>query len=260
MLRLFPFCILFLILTTEVSVGQVTLDANGNAVLGAGAPTSAHRVRIVPASGSSNSVGLYIGSPQAGTSRHGLQIFTFGQTGISRGIFARGSSVGGANVYGVYAEARNGHNGYAIYGFASGSSNVEYAGYFNGDVLVTGTFSNPSDARLKERAEPLAQADVLSRLLQLAPQSYYFRTSPEYAHMGLPSARQYGLIAQDVEAVFPELVRTEVQPPAVDDVGQEVGASIAFKSVDYMKLIPLLVAALQEQQRRIEALEAALQE
>ena len=260
MVRLLPLCILLLILTTELAFGQVNIEDNGNITLGSTATSNPHRVRIISSTTSGNSIGLYVTSPLSGSSRHGLQVFGSGGTNINRGIFTRGSSVGIANVYGIYADARDGFNGYGVYGIASGSSNVEYAGYFSGNVHVTGTFTNPSDARLKERSAPLAQAEVLSRLMQLAPKSYYFRTSPEYAHMGLPSTMQYGLIAQEVEAVFPELVRTEVQPPPVDDEGEEIGVSIDFKSVDYMKLIPLLVAALQEQQRRIEALEAALQE
>ncbi|MBD3385661.1 hypothetical protein GF407_12145 [candidate division KSB1 bacterium] len=49
----------------------------------------------------------------------------------------------------------------------------------------------------------------------------------------------YGLIAQDVEKIFPRLVST-------DDKG--------FKYVNYIELIPVLLKAVQEQQREIEKL------
>ncbi len=38
----------------------------------------------------------------------------------------------------------------------------------------------------------------------------------------------------------------------------EMGKSVTFKGMNYTSLIPLLLTAIQEQQKRIEALEAAL--
>ena len=52
---------------------------------------------------------------------------------------------------------------------------------------------------------------------------------------------QLGVIAQEVEAVVPEVVYT-------DDKG--------FKSVDYIKLTPVLIEAIKEQQKEIEELKA----
>ena len=258
MWRFLSFFALSLTLTTQLCFGQVSINPNGNMALGSTVPSSTQRVRIIPGSTTANFIGLYVSSPSPGAARFGIQAFSGGGTITSHGIWAQGS-FGNNNVFGVRGEARNGAIGYGIYGYATGSTNNNYAGYFSGDVLVTGTIFNPSDARLKERAAPLDPAEVLSRLTQLTAQSYYYRTSPEYAPMSLPATRQYGLIAQEVALVFPDLVSDQVQPPPLDDQGQEVGESITYKSVDYMKLIPLLLAAVQEQQRRIEALEAALQ-
>jgi Ca2+-binding EF-hand superfamily protein len=58
--------------------------------------------------------------------------------------------------------------------------------------------------------------------------------------MNFPDGRQIGLIAQEVEEVIPELVNTT-------DNG--------YKSVDYAKLVSVLVEAVKEQQKQIEALE-----
>jgi hypothetical protein len=57
--------------------------------------------------------------------------------------------------------------------------------------------------------------------------------------MKFTDKEQVGLIAQDVEKVFPQLVFE-------DDNG--------YKAVDYVKLIPLLIEALKSQQKEIEAL------
>ncbi len=47
---------------------------------------------------------------------------------------------------------------------------------------------------------------------------------------------QYGLIAQEVEKIFPELVITE---------------SNGYKSVNYLGLIPVLIEAVKELQQRV---------
>ena len=53
---------------------------------------------------------------------------------------------------------------------------------------------------------------------------------------------QIGVIAQEIETVFPELVSD----------GYE------YKSVNYTGLIPILLEALKEQQAQLEAKEAAI--
>ncbi|MFQ5633299.1 MAG: tail fiber domain-containing protein, partial [bacterium] len=51
--------------------------------------------------------------------------------------------------------------------------------------------------------------------------------------------KQFGLIAQEVEEVFPELVRSGLN---------------GMKSIDYNGLIPVLVEAIKEQQKQISKL------
>jgi hypothetical protein len=86
----------------------------------------------------------------------------------------------------------------------------------------------PSDARLKKNIEPFPA--LLAQLVQLQPVHFDWRAAeyPEY-HFG--SERSYGLIAQDVEKVFPEMV-------AVDKLGS--------KAVNYSELPLLLLAAIRE--------------
>ena len=60
--------------------------------------------------------------------------------------------------------------------------------------------------------------------------------------------KQIGLIAQEVEEVFPGLVKEEKQP---DINGEEGGV---YKSVKYSVLVPMLIKAMQEQQQQIDEL------
>jgi hypothetical protein len=57
-----------------------------------------------------------------------------------------------------------------------------------------------SDVRLKRDIHPLDASGELQRLLSLRPVSYYWRDER------LPQTLQYGLIAQELQHVFPELV------------------------------------------------------
>ena len=58
----------------------------------------------------------------------------------------------------------------------------------------------------------------------------------------LPEGRKYGLIAQEVQAVQPHAV----VPTAFDP---------QYLNVDYLRLVPLLIAAVKELAARVEALE-----
>jgi hypothetical protein len=60
--------------------------------------------------------------------------------------------------------------------------------------------------------------------------------------------KQIGLIAQEVEEVFPGLVKEDKQP----DVNGEEGG--VYKSVKYSVLVPMLIKAMQEQQEQIDEL------
>lgn len=99
-----------------------------------------------------------------------------------------------------------------------------------------------SDARLKAGTAPLS--GQLGKITALEPVSYSYRADP--AHM-----RRLGLLAQNVEAEFPEAVHTDAQ---------------GVKYVDYPALIAPLIGAVREleaanedQARAIEAMRAVLQ-
>ena len=119
--------------------------------------------------------------------------------------------------------------------------------YFNGDIAGTGTFSYTSDQKLKKNIQPVTGA--LDIITKLRPSSYEFRVG-EFGSMHLSEGKHYGVIAQELQQVLPELVNTQHYIP---DNRDEKGFD--YLSVNYNELIPILIKAVQEQQEINQALE-----
>jgi len=109
--------------------------------------------------------------------------------------------------------------------------------YKNGNLTIAGTLTQSSDARLKEEIEPLE--GVLDRVLRLRPVMFRFREDVNRSR-----ERQIGLLAQEVAAEFPELVKPEAD---------------GYLSLSYTQLAAVLVQAQREQEER-HAAELAAQE
>jgi hypothetical protein len=120
-------------------------------------------------------------------------------------------------------------------------------------VYVSGTIS-PSDEMLKENINELMGAEAL--LNQLNPVTFDFRTA-DFPRFNLSSDNQMGLIAQEVEQVLPGIVKLATSPAVYDSLGNELEAPIEFKTIDYSKLIPLLVAGHKEQTEKIDSLQSS---
>lgn len=180
------------------------------------------------------------------------------------GIYAAGRH-GDGNNYGVYATAFSGNAAYGIYATASGGSSSNWGGYFSGSVYTTGSYQS-SDRKLKSDILPLTNAVELIKALK--PSTYTYKTSA-YEQMALPEGKQYGLVADEVKQVFPSMVKSAVQPAKYENDdrsnGRLVAEEVSFEAVNYTAMIPVLIAAMQEQQamieaqqRKIEALEAKM--
>jgi hypothetical protein len=100
----------------------------------------------------------------------------------------------------------------------------------DGLVKVNGVTVHTSDSLLKKNIVPLDSA--LQKINGIQTVYFDFKTE-EYPNRNLPKSKQIGVIAQNVETVFPELVYTDCD---------------GIKSVDYDKLGPILIEAIQEQQ------------
>lgn len=194
-------------------------------------------------------------------------------------------------VVGVAQNATNGYNngvvgavmgtqdGAGIVGLANGTYlgafvSGQYAGFFDGDVKITGelngTVISSSDMRLKQNIVDLGNdgvslqnasssktsVSVLDGVLQLRPVQYNFKqvyfdntvsgdtTNVDKGYFNEESQQfqklHYGLIAQEVQELYPELVYE---------------GSDGYLSIDYIGLIPLLIQSVKELNAKIDVLE-----
>ncbi|MFZ4263009.1 tail fiber domain-containing protein [Sphingobacterium sp. HJSM2_6] len=92
------------------------------------------------------------------------------------------------------------------------------------------------------------------KLKSLEPVSYDYNNE-KYKGLNLPAGNQYGFLAKDVKNTFPELVKTSSK---VQTAGKNSSKVLKYSEVDQEELIPLLVAAIKEQQEEIELLKEEL--
>ena len=116
----------------------------------------------------------------------------------------------------------------------SGSGNAPGNLTVSGTVTANGTVLT-SDARLKTKIKQLSGEQALATLSKLEAKSFAFKSDPDKT--------RYGVIAQEIASVLPELV------------GQNKDG---HQTVNYTELIPFLIEAVKTQQSRIESLEADL--
>ncbi len=105
----------------------------------------------------------------------------------------------------------------------------------NGSVNCTGG-SCSSDIRWKKNVIPLS--NVINNVKQMRGVSYYWKTN-DFPNLNFTTDKQIGVIAQEVEKVYPELIKTD---------------SNGYKSMDYMSLTAVLLEAIKAQQIEIEEL------
>ena len=178
---------------------------------------------------------------------------------IAYGLYSRARSNSSFAVYGGYFSGSNdGSVAYGVYATASGTASTKWAGYFLGDVYISGALTVASDKKFKKNIKSLSSSSVTSQLMKLNPSSYLYKNTEE---LPFTKGTQYGFLAQEMEAVFPDLVRDVEQPvfDGVDEAGSPKaveGKSLKFKSINYIGLIPILTKALQEQETKIASYEA----
>lgn len=178
---------------------------------------------------------------------------------VNYGTYSIAEAAGNLNAtnYGIYATISGGMPGnmigvgsFAGYFEASGPGNG--AGFFNGDVWRTGADNFASDEKFKKKIEPVNNA--LELIMQLEAKSYIFKGKDEYPSFNFPSGKQYGFIAQEIEKIIPEVVNEGINPVQYDKDGNKIADAVTFKGVEYVELIPILTASIQEQQKIINAL------
>jgi hypothetical protein len=129
----------------------------------------------------------------------------------------------------------------------SGTSSATLVSFNNGNgevgtITTSGSataYNTSSDYRLKENV--VAIAGATARLKQLKPKRFNFIADSD--------TTVDGFLAHEVAEVIPEAVTGAKD--AVDDDGNAV-----YQGIDQSKLVPLLVATIQELEARIAALES----
>ena len=173
-----------------------------------------------------------------------------GGTGESGGFYADSEtaaiwSPGNADVLRVYDEddLSPGSTGVPIF-VITDPGNIRVGTGTTGCVfdadgtIIAGTCS--SDERLKKDIRQF-DGTMLDRLLKLRPVYYHWREELTSRNVGPNPGEGYGLIAQEVEKIYPEMVSTDRD---------------GYKAVDYGKLQYVLLGALQEEHAKVEVLDA----
>jgi len=218
-----------------LEAGGANEDGNSNTFLGAGSGCS-------NVSGSENvSIGLVAGFSNSGNNNTFVGSYAgenneFGENNVFIG-YGAGQNELGSNK--LYIDNSNISTNPLIYGEFSDVApylNISANTDFTGNVDVSGTISEVSDRRLKTDIEEYQKALIHVSKLQGVTFNWINNNSRRLN----PDEPQLGLIAQDVEKVIPELVKTDQD---------------GYKSVSYSKLTVVLLEALKEQQKMIEELQ-----
>ncbi len=149
------------------------------------------------------------------------------------GVLEKGSASG--------RSSKNYFSGNTKFGGSSGYNDITEKLMVDGNVDVTGTVSAggsvlTSDERLKTNIKPLDSADSLAKIQNIQGKTYNLKSDED-------RNTQYGVIAQEIEQILPELVSE----------GQD-----GIKKVNYIGVIPVLVEAIKEQQKQINSFIARL--
>jgi len=161
----------------------------------------------------------------------------FGPGGVVN-IDNTGNSTNALNVKsatGNYAMTiANTNNGDLIWFSVDGSSSV-------GSITGTSsgvTYNTTSDRRLKDNIQPIA--DATDKLMSMKPVTHGWKADPE-------ADAVHGFIAQEMQDIVPEAV-------SGDPDGEEM------MSMDYGRITPIIVGALQDAHNKIIELENKLKE
>lgn len=204
---------------------------------------------------------------------YGSNLRTSGGSGVSgigfNGVVGTSQNAQGFGVYGYNNSAATGVSpslgigtyGYGFNGVYGQTSNVTtgWAGYFTADLGVDGSgysvggWFTASDRRLKSNIVPITGALEKLSLLQ---GTHYTITTPSQqigGELQFKKREQYGVIAQDLQVVFPEMVSEKA-------IFNNSGDDTLYKTVDYIQLVPVMIEAIKELNTEVEKLKKELED
>jgi hypothetical protein len=193
-----------------------------------------------------DTTGNYVASLVAGT---GISVGaaaegatpTITNTGVTSITGTANQIVASASTGGVTLSApQNLHTGanFQVNSLGVGTTGSGTAGEIRATGSITGYYS---DDRLKDRSGNIQ--DALAKVLTL--NGFHYQANAVAQELGYAAKPEVGISAQEVQAVMPEVV----VPAPIDD---------KYLTVQYERLIPLLIEAIKEQQVQIEELKAKL--
>jgi len=216
--------------TTSAGVAGMRFMGPGYLLFG---PGQSERMRI-DASGHAR-FGPYASSSSSGNAT-GVEIMNNGGTGDSN---LAAMSFHCQGTYGMHLGLRP--DGYFGAGGWSASSWRWYVYMPSGDMTAAGNVTAYSDPRLKEDVQPITGA--LATLGKLDGVRFRWKQQEFLGHAG---EYDYGVLADQVQAVLPEIVA---------DSMHDAPEGGKYKTVAYDKLVPLLIEAVKELTARVAELE-----
>ena len=116
--------------------------------------------------------------------------------------------------------------------------------YLPKDLTVVGSINSPSDVSLKENISDLTN-DFNDNILKLNPKKYNFINDEN-------KKEHYGVIAQELEELFPTLVTNT----SIEDLHNNTSQ---IKTVNYLELIPIMISKMKIMQKEIDELNTRLE-
>ncbi len=189
-----------------------------------------------------------------------------GTTMDAKGFYANvatdnSATAGPTYVYGGYFKAHWGINTIGVYGEAvpagSGTS-LMAGGYFVGGLVSSMTPQAASDLAFKQDLETVTPEIGASVISSLTPRFFTYKTTGNAEYLRFPAGPQLGFVAQEAETFAPILVKDVTHPAQYDSTGVMVVPSFTYKSLDYEKIIPYIVADAQNKNNTIDSLEKVI--
>ena len=172
---------------------------------------------------------------------------TIEQAGNAEGLRVSNStaSMSAVHQYSVLFGSGNKNTTAVHFGAYTTDANVFFV-YGNGNVQNTNnSYGAISDIKFKENV--VEATPKLDALMQVRVVNYNLKSQPNEKHIGV--------IAQELEEIFPGLVE---EAPERDGSGELTGEK--SKSVKYSVFVPMLIKALQEANTKIDQLTARVAE
>ncbi|TAN17071.1 MAG: hypothetical protein EPN37_07500 [Chitinophagaceae bacterium] len=221
----------------SIAIGEATTTGQSSVVIGQGASSNSYQSIAIGASATangSNNGAIAIGSGSSATAQNSLAL------GVSASASGQNATAIGTGAIANVANTLILGNGANVgIGTNTPGTNKLYVNgnvYVAGSITASGAITGSSDIRFKKNLLELRH--VLAAIDSLHGYTYFFLTK-KFEDKDFPKTKQIGMIAQEVEKYFPELVSTDKE---------------GYKSLNYPQFTAVLLEAVKEQQAEIDSL------